>query len=1025
MIKIRHMATNKDKNCRESTVRVLLSALALTLLLSLLGSVFPTRQTAAAPDEVKWSRVNIPTEGETGNWVLASGSSVQHLTMAEDGTLYCYANPSGISYTLFKSTDNGCSWSYTGEVNEAIVGIATAPDDANIVYYATTSNIYKSADAGNSFSPLPPNPGGAGTDNIIITCIDVARLDGNSIIVVGTIDTDNSQYGGVYTLDESEILPSWLDTNIGSYDVCAVAFSPNFAANRQLVAVATDEQITLVTTRIGGSSWGQIIGDATIAGLAPISAAIAFPDDYDVTTGDYILFVAIDTGIGNGDVYTINGKWAPDSSTATDLDIGALYNLSNVDVTGLAVSGNTTAASLLAGAANSTQVYISTDGGINWIKSTKEPTGQFKTCLLMASNFTSSGVAYTTTIGTESAFSYTTDGGVTWNQAGLIDTEISGNGIIDLVISHNYSHDDTLFMLTFDGTHIEHSLWRSLNGGARWERVFSSTLTNVDSINLVELSPGYGNGSKVLFLAGTGNDNPAILKSTDNGQTFLYRSAPSSVDVWTVVNDNTLFLGSYNGSSGLVYSTTNSGFFYSTGVVAGSQSLKSIALSPNYEQDGTILIGNTNGWVYCSSDNGTSFKPLPLDATSPPLTGSITVAFDSEFANNKTIYAASNSEDKGIYRFIINRSTEWENVDSTLPAGSTLSQLVVSADGALYATNSQSVDTTNKEGGMERSLNPTYPLTPNFETVTRGLDDGVTLSGLWLRGNQLWSIDTQNTRLMTYTDSLALPITLTSPSNNSPYTGTKNVILEWETLRGATEYKWQLDYDTDFSTVPTDFEGDTRASSVRLPALDTDTTYYWRVRVAEPVLSRWSVKWSFATGLGSVVVAPELLSPKAGVNEVSIKPLFQWSAIAGADSYELIVSTNVSFASPAIINIGEYALPATAWQSNIDLDYNTAYYWKVRAIGSSGHSAWSAVGVFTTESPPAQQPPAQLTPVPETSTSPSPQLSSPPSPPTTSPPAESAIPDWVIYLVVGLLLTIALLLITVLLVVTKRRSKAD
>jgi len=582
-------------------------------------------------------------------------------------------------------------------------------------------------------------------------------------------------------------------------------------------------------------------------------------------------------------------------------------------------------------------------------------------------------------------------------------------------------------MLTFDGTHTEHSLWRSLNGGKRWERVFTSTLANVDTINLVELSPIYANGSKVVFLAGTGNGNPAIWKSTDNGQTFIYRFAPSSVDVWTVVNDNTLFLGSYNGSSGLVYSTTNSGFFYSAGVVAGSQSLESIALSPNYKQDGIILISNTNGWIYCSSDNGTTFKPLPLGATSPPLNGSIDVAFDSKFASNNTIYAASNSADKGIYRFIINKSTEWESIDSALPVGGTCSQLAVSADGPLYAINSQAVDTTKKEGGMERSLNPTYPLGPTFETVTRGLDDDVTLNGLWLRGNQLWSIDTINTRLMTYIDSLALPVTLTSPPDKAPGTGTRNVILEWETLRGATEYKWQLDYDTDFSTVPTDFEGDTRASSVRLPALDTDTTYYWRVRVTGPVLSRWSAKWSFVTRLGSTVFAPELLSPKAGINEISLKPLFQWSAIGGAESYELIVSTDVSFANPIIVKIGDYALPATAWQSNINLDYNTTYYWKVRAIGSSSYSDWSAAGAFTTESQPAQQ-----LPVPELSTAPSPQLSPPPpsspppsSPPSSAPPDQSTIPDWVIYLAVALLLTIVLLSITLLLVVTIRRTKAD
>jgi len=155
-----------------------------------------------------------------------------------------------------------------------------------------------------------------------------------------------------------------------------------------------------------------------------------------------------------------------------------------------------------------------------------------------------------------------------------------------------------------------------------------------------------------------------------------------------------------------------------------------------------------------------------------------------------------------------------------------------------------------------------------------------------------------------------------------------------------------------------------------------------------------------------------------------IKPVFQWSAIAGADSYELLVTTDASFSNPIIVRIGDYALPATAWQSDISLDYNTTYYWKVRASGSSSYSAWSAVGAFTTESPPSQTSPS---PAPEQS-SPSPP-SSPPSPsspsppPPSSPPTQPTLPNWLIYLGGALLLTTVLLLITLLvLVVGIRRA---
>ncbi len=578
-----------------------------------------------------------------------------------------------------------------------------------------------------------------------------------------------------------------------------------------------------------------------------------------------------------------------------------------------------------------------------------------------------------------------------YNQLSLIATEISN--IVDLASSPNYSQHNTLFMLTLGS---EHSLWRSLNSGARWERVFTTTLANVDSVNLIELSPQYGNVSQVVFLAGISNSNPAIWKSTDNGQNFTCRSAPFPIDIWAVVNDNTLFAGSFDAinNRGLIYSTTDSGLTYSTPVVASDHPLNSIALSPNYQQDKTILIGSNDGWVYRSNDNGASFEPLPADATSPPLTGNISVAFDLRFSSNSTAYAASDTLDSDTYRFIIGKSNEWQGIDSTLPAGGMLGQLRVSADGTLYAINSQLVDTATKEGGMERCLNPSYSLGPTFETVTLGLDDDASLAGLWLSGNKLWSVDTANTRLMTFTDSLAVPVILISPPDQAPGIDTRNVTLEWRSASGTTKYEWQLDYNTDFSGAP--FEDDTQANSVRLPKqLELATTYYWRVRVTEPLLSPWSAIGSFTTSLGSSVIAPDLRSPGAGAKSVELRPIFQWSALAGADSYELSVATDVAFVNPII----KRTLPATAWQSDISLDYDTTYYWKVRASGSNSYSAWSAVSAFITE------PSSELTP-------PSPSESS-------SPSAELTIPDWVKYLAGALLLTMLAILITMIILTVK------
>jgi hypothetical protein len=994
--------------------------LTLTLLFSLIAAVLPSLTATATPDEVKWSTVTIPTEGIAGKWVLASGSDVQHPALAIDGTIYCYATPSGTSNTLFRSRDGGYSWSPAGNVQDAVVDIATAPDDASTVYYATLSGIYKSTDAGASFSLLALNQGGAGSNNVAITSLAVARLGGGRIITVGTRDSDSSQYGGIYTLDENKP-PVWLNTNLGSYDVLAIAFSPSFAADRQLVAVVTDEKDTLVTTKVGDAGWGQTFGGATIKSVVARAATIAFPDDYDATTDNQTLFVGLDTGSENGDVYRVKGMRAPFSSMATDLDIGWTDNLRQVDVSGLAVSGNATAACLLAGTAGSSRVYISTDGGLNWTKSSKEPTGQSRTYLLMAQDFATSRRAYAATSGAESAFSYSSDGGLTWNQVGLIDTQITSSGLIDLAVSPNYSQENTLFLLTWGG---EYSLWRTLDGGARWERVFSSAPPNIDTINLVKVSPNYGRDSQVIFLAGTGGGGATICISADGGQSFTPRGAPMVIDAWAVTDDNSLFLGSYNGTDGLIYHTANSGFSYSNGVVVGHQPLKSIVLSPNYKTDQTILVGNTLGWVYLSSDNGTTFErlgqQLPLSNTG---VGQVTLAFDPKFASNQIVYAATDApstsaSQERIFRFTIGKSETWESIDSTLPVGSMLNQLIASADGVLYAANSQAVDNAEQEGGLERSLNPDFALGATFETVIRGLNDNTTLTGLWVVGNQLWSLDTTNTRLLTYLDTLAGAIVLTSPSDKAAGVETDNVRLSWKSLKGTTEYQWQVDYDNDFSSVPSGFEGNTEEISVRLPALEMGTTYYWRVRAAEPVLSPWSAKWSFTTSLGKAAVAPELKSPEAGATGMPIRPIFQWSAISGAEQYELMVSAEVSFTNPVIARTGDLAVPATAWQSDVDLDYNATYYWKVRATGPSSYSAWSAVSAFTTEITPS---PTSSTPLPTPQSSPAPLTT------TTSMIREApplGMPTWALYLMgLGALIVILLLVIILMLVVRRHTSQ--
>jgi hypothetical protein len=93
----------------------------------------------------------------------------------------------------------------------------------------------------------------------------------------------------------------------------------------------------------------------------------------------------------------------------------------------------------------------------------------------------------------------------------------------------------------------------------------------------------------------------------------------------------------------------------------------------------------------------------------------------------------------------------------------------------------------------------------------------------------------------------------------------------------------------------------------------------------------------------ATLAAPTLSSPSAG-QTVDTSPTFVWSAVSGADHYDLQISGTSGFTS--IVTSGTTKntrfVPTTALQSG-------TYYWRVRAGGTSSNGAWSAPRAFTVD----------------------------------------------------------------------------
>ena len=608
-----------------------------------------------------------------------------------------------------------------------------------------------------------------------------------------------------------------------------------------------------------------------------------------------------------------------------------------------------------------------------------------------------------------------------YNQTGLIDTRISD------IPDFTTPLLSTTFMLTFNGDNLKHSLWRTTDSGGTWDRIFCSSFTGINDLKLVKAIPQYSANSPIILVAGQKDNNPIIWKSNDNGQTFTLRAAPCAIDTWSIVDGNIWFIGGYDGSKGLVFRTINGGNFYTSQAEAGSQPLTAVMASPNYTQDKTVLAGNTIGQVYLSEDNGTTFKLLGQQLPLTTGTGRINLAFDSKFSENKIIYATSDAKvtstsKERIFRFTIGQSTSWQSVYGSLPDNAIIKQVAIANDGTLYAVNTQAIVTADKKGGVVRSLNPLYSA-PTFETMLRELEDTVTLNKLSVCGNQLWTVDTKNTRLMTIIDSLSLPVILVSPDDKASGLDTAKLNLKWQTLSGATEYEWQVSDSNSFTGIPSGLTGTTESSSVRPTGLEPAATYYWRVRTSKPFLSRWSDTRSFNTVLGGSNVTPSLSIPEAGA-KTTIKPIFQWSTIASADKYDLLVAKDATFSNIVIDKTGDNALPSNAWECDITLENDTTYYWKVKARSDKSFGAWSAVSAFITESAPltttSTEKPLPIEPTPQQI---QPVSTSPTQLPTTqqSVTVNINIPSWVIYGGITLLAIIVVTLVVLVVITVRRR----
>ena len=953
------------------------------LLLSATLVPYPVQAETA----LEWIEVDKP--GLVGN-IVVTPSEVSEIAVGRNGVLYAIDSENSKAY---RSLNAGVSWedmtSYMLDADAQLPAskVAVAPDKPGIVAVVSndSTEVYLSTDGGMTWVDSRV-PDVAGTIQAVAISNQYTEA-GESLreIAIGTaVWGNNVTSGQVWVLRLGETWASWQDqslvidpSHVGG-EVSALAYSPDYQRDRILVVVASTAADVAVDfqnrtwlclgerdTEDGTTSWdsfddypAEIAAAGDAEGVAWVNSSLALPSDYSSEDESLRrLFVSYNREPdAEDDVYRL------DDTTVhrMNADGGADINIASISYHGTTDSGT-----LLAGdvdpVAGTFTVQVRrtsfTDGfhsSPTWYPSTVPPTGPGNAKVAWSPD---GKIAYCGTGQSpgasldESALSASLDGDK-WRQLGLMDTTIK---LADIAPAPD---SKSLFLTTYNPFGPE-GVWRSAGDplGRYWERLLAMD-TATDAV-ILRLSPNYSDDS-TMYAAEAGGKLMAV--SYNRGNTWQWRRAPGPVIDMAVEDEDTLYVALPGGK---ITKSTDGGRRWEAAAEIGLPDINMLAIADKE----TILIGSRNGEVAYSTDGGTSFTQI----SEVPGDGDVQVVADANYPENGSIYAATNLPDAGIWRWSIGTSTEWEQIDkfvTELGKGQCIGGLAVGSEGTLYALRSEPASDTT--GGMTRWLCPTCPTCMDFEYdfINFSLPQCATfdptavfpntLPYLKLSGdaeqNELWAVDTANQTIYRFEDTLCkFGPSLDAPADRAvistgpcPCDYVTSLFLHWTELSGTTTYEGAIYLDSE-GTLSV-WSGGSDSTSIMAVGgassahLDTGATYYWRVRSIEPIKSPWSEIWSFAPSLGAVSVGV----PSPGAIDVPIKPVFTWNSVAGAIGYEFVLARDSEFTEVVVAMVGADALPATAWGCDRDLDYETTYFWKVRAISVDSYGEWVS-SVFTTE----------------------------------------------------------------------------
>lgn len=855
---------------RIKCIKILSGLLGLFLLLSFFPLV-DSQPISANPDRLEWSVVDSPSE--EGN-VVVSPSEINAFVAGQNETFYAIDIPHS---RVYKSTDGGITWeddlNGTLEDDGATLpawDIAVAPDNPDLVAVVTDNRtaVYLSDDGGQNWEGKWENSTAFDLNGTLISDIAISpKYDDTYDIAIGTRHPDGNTTGDVWVIKLFEI-GNWKaqelqidpDSN-KTADVSTVRFSPNYAEDKAILAIASsandtdiDESLRERTFLCAGernteskeTTWTtfiEIIDSST--GDSPdedeiIFSDLALPSQNYRKGKNWIAYASYysNSTTGCDDVYRIE----EDGKQVYRLDVkgGNEVGIASIDYQG----GTLLAGEVLAkDDSPNALIHICsnpTECALKWEDPTKQPTGGASSgranaqvvwltgsiayCATSTNNVTNATEWADTNVSTghpwngasldESAFSKSEDSGDTWNQLSLIDTEMT------FLCDYAFFANNTILYLSSNNTNNTYglgfdSIWRTEETGTAaltktWQRVLC--LDGEDNI-ILRPTPEWEEKEQIYF-AVPETDN--VKYSENEGQSWeKVWQCPDVTDL-AVVSDKLLYilddnvLNKYSWNETLWEGIWEWEYDIDTRLDSGSAVL---TYGTNYV---FVSENGDKSRIAYSRDGGEIFNVTE----SLPEPGKIQLAVDDEFNSNKFIYAASDDGSSDICRWAIGASTSWKEMNT--PPGMGGFHGLAQIDEVLYGAHSDGVART---------------LTPHLETIRvgdwdyikTGLDN-VTFKSRSLKAisNEdvdLWAIDDQdyfngdiskyddedyNTvgRLWVYTDAFVLE----TPWPNTPALKeslpceectcrAEDFCFRWRMLPSTEKYDLWIALDEDFTAI--------------------------------------------------------------------------------------------------------------------------------------------------------------------------------------------------------------------------------